>query len=84
MILNKNQKRATIIYCVLLVVIFLFFTPCVYYRYNGYGYEYDHDGFGDFLLIDSGRIIFTKLFFEMGLLTIICLLSLVIFKTNGK
>ena len=83
--LNKNQKIATIAFAALLLLTVLFLTP-FYQRYytDSYGAYYTKEEYGDFILIDTDRIIFMKLFMEIGLLTTMYLLSLLVLKSKNK
>lgn len=76
MTFNKPQKVATVIYIVLLVSIIFFLTPYDT-RFRGYGEK----GFGNLFTEDS--VEYTKLFIEIGLLTITYYLSLIILKNKS-
>ena len=72
MTLNRNQKIATIVFGIGIIVVVLFLTP----------YEKDEPGehYGDLFLIYTGAIEFTKFFIELGLLVVLYLLSLLVLK----
>lgn len=75
MIFNKPQKVATVIYLVLLVSIVFFLTP-----YDTRFRDYGEKGFGN--LFTESSIEYTKLFIEIGLLTITYFLSLILLKNK--
>lgn len=90
MIFNNAQKVATIFFSGLLLLIILLMTP--YYKYklwwnmgswqNSEELDIGKDFHGNFFALDTRQIIFEKLFFEIGLVTFIYLLSLVILKSK--
>ncbi len=75
MLLNRKQKIATFLYCIFLVVTLLFLTP--YLKIYGRRGEIA-DGFGNFFSLQSGDIVYPKLFIELLLLTIFYILSLLV------
>lgn len=78
--LNKNQKILTIVYaCCLLAILFLI-TPAL--RYNEYGQA--ETAYGSVFAIAEQRIYFKKLFIEIGTLTVIYILLLLVLKTPSK
>ena len=87
---NIYQKLSTALYCCLLLLIVMLLTP--YHNYKQYwvdGAYQDYeeidilrDFYGNFFVLNTAQIIFKKLFFEIGLLTVIYSLILVMFKTN--
>lgn len=81
--LNKGQKVATVIFCVLLTVLLLFLTPYVARDLRG-EQEYSHwEAFGNFFMIRSEEPVeYPKLYGELGLLTIIYLLALLVLKSK--
>jgi hypothetical protein len=81
MTFNKSQKKATVVYVLLIIIILLALTPC-YHQINGYT-DTDDERVANFFLVDTKRIIFKKLFFELGVLSLIYYLSLIIFKNKS-
>ncbi len=77
MTFNKQQKIASVIYLVLLISIVLFLTP---YSYSYYSESIR--GFGNLFTMEKG-IVYTKLFIEIGILTVTYYLSLIILKTKS-
>jgi len=80
MIFNKSQKNATVVYILLLIVITVALTPC-YHQTNGY-VDTNDERFANFFLVDTKRIVFKKLFFEIGFVSLIYYLSLIILKSK--
>ncbi len=76
MTFNKFQKIITVLYFVGLIIILSFLTP-----YISVGYKYNRFKFGNFFTINS-PIIYTKFFIEIGILTIIYFLSIIILKSK--
>lgn len=84
MTFNKNQKIATIIYCLFIIVIPLFLTPYFFIRYSG-GFDNYHTEirFGNFFsLTDS--IAYPKFFIEIAIVTVIYSLSLILLKSKDQ
>jgi hypothetical protein len=78
MTFNRNQKIATIGYCICLVVILLVLTPNYYYG----DYYFKGTLFGNFFLMQSDSVAYKKLFFELGLLSVIYFFGLIMLKEN--
>lgn len=80
MTFNKNQKILTLVYFISLIGILFFLTP--YINYNRYGYG-AHIRFGNFFsMTDLDYITYTKFFIEIGIVTVIYYLSLIILKNK--
>lgn len=90
MTFNNYQKLISFLYCCLLLFIFLKLTPYHHYQQyelNGIYRDSENvdtikDYYGNFFYINTPQIIFKKLYFEIGLLTVIYSLSLIILKRN--
>lgn len=92
---NQKQKIATLVYCCLLLAALLLLTP--YYKYHIFDFYIEGDNhlrhdavndtskefYGNFFLLNTSQIVFEKLFFEFGLLTVIYSLSLITLKSKS-
>lgn len=81
MTFNTNQKILTIAYCILLIVILCFLTPYYYHIESDYIW-YEKVGFANFFT--TNPIAYPKLFIEIGILSIVYFLILIILKTKIK
>ena len=77
MYFNRIQKSITIVYLILLIILFVFFTPYYANEFIPLGEKLVED-YGNFFTIDSG-IFFYKFFIEIGLLSLLYLLLMIIF-----
>ncbi len=80
MTFNKFQKILTVLYFAGLIVILLFFTP--YSHYDSFFVKTSFY-FGNFFK-GNDLIVYTKFFIEIGILTIIYFLSIIILKRKPK
>ena len=88
MTFNNYQKLFTILYCCLLLLVVLKFTPYHHYQQyelNGIYRDSENvdtikDYYGNFFSINTPQIIFKKLYFEFVFLTALYLLALLILK----
>lgn len=79
MTINKNQKIATVTYLLFIILIFLFLTPYIVHPINNYAHADEQIFFGNFFFIHN-PISYIKFFTEIGLISLVYLLSLVILK----
>lgn len=77
--LNKNQKTATIVYAVAILIILLFFTP-VFKDVD----DKLTPGFGSIFSTKREIVYFDKLWLYIGSLTFFYLLSLFFFNTRKR
>jgi hypothetical protein len=77
MTLNKNQKIATIMYCLGVIVILFALTPW-------YEYHDDPIKFGTIFILPRHRIYFQLLYIELTTWSIFYLLSLMVLKIGKK
>lgn len=78
MTFTKYQKIATIVFIVFLIAIFLFLTPFSYWDGS---HRIENFYYGNFFTTNDA-IVYTKLFIEIGALTVIYFLSLIILKSK--
>ena len=78
MTFNRGQKLVTVIYFILIICILIFFTPYYYPpTYRSYG----NGGYDNFFILQHG-ISYSKLFIELGLLTLAYCLTLFMLKNK--
>jgi hypothetical protein len=81
MTLNKTQKILTVVYLILLICVLLFLTPYYYPPTYNIHFVEGGKGYGNFFILQNG-ILYSKLFTEIGVLTIIYSLLLIISKNK--